>query len=95
MKKCKECGREEWGFLSALNDDGYCPTCAIRKAKSRYSELVQKMHILEQQLQEANEVIESFRTYDFTVNDENAEAYQVKWNVKAERFYKNKKWGVK
>lgn len=29
MKKCKECGREEWGFLSALNEDGYCPRCAI------------------------------------------------------------------
>ena len=62
---------------------------------SENSELMQKMHILEQQLQEANEVIESLRTYDFTVADENAEAYQVKWNVKAERFYKNKKWGVK
>lgn len=53
MKKCKECGREEWGFLSALNDDGYCPICAIRKAKSRYSELVQKKEQLEDKLREA------------------------------------------
>ena len=50
---------------------------------------------LKEQLEEANEVIESLRTYDFTVADENAEAYQVKWNVKAERFYKNKKWSIK
>lgn len=51
--------------------------------------------VLQKQLHEANEVIESLRTYDFTVDDENAEAYQVKWNIKAERFYKNRKWGVK
>ena len=50
---------------------------------------------LQEQLKEANEVIESLRTYDFTVDDENAESYQVKWNVKAKRLYKNKKWGVK
>lgn len=50
---------------------------------------------LQEQLKEANEVIESLRTYDFTVDDENAEYYQVKWNVKAKRFYKNRKWGVK
>ena len=49
---------------------------------------------LQEQLKEANEVIESLRTYDFTVDDENAEHYQVKWNVEAERFYKNRKWGV-
>ena len=58
-------------------------------------ELEQKVQRLQEQLKEANEVIESLRTYDFTVDDENAEEYQVKWNVKAERFYKNKKWGVK
>lgn len=50
---------------------------------------------LREQLKEANEVIESLRTYDFTVDDENAEYYQVKWNVEAKRFYKNRKWGVK
>ena len=50
---------------------------------------------LQEQLKEANEVIESLRTYDFRVDDENAEYYQVKWNVKAKRFYKNRKWGVK
>lgn len=50
---------------------------------------------LQEQLEEANEVIESLRTYDFTVDDENAEEYQVKWNVEAKRFYKNKKRGVK
>lgn len=49
---------------------------------------------LQEQLKEANEVIESLRTYDFTVDDENAEYYQVKWKVEAKRFYKNRKWGV-
>ena len=37
------------------------------------------------QLKEANEVIDNFRTYDFTVNDEVAEEYQVKWGVKAKK----------
>ncbi len=50
---------------------------------------------LQEQLNEANDVIESLRTYDFTVDDENAEYYPMKWNVKAKRFYKNKKWGVR
>lgn len=50
---------------------------------------------LNEQLKEANEVIESLRTYDFTVDDENAEEYQVKWNVKAKRLYKHRKRSVK
>ena len=60
-----------------------------------FSQLVKKVERLQEQLNEANEVIESIRTYDFTVDDENAEYYQVKWNVEAKRFYKNRKWGVK
>ena len=39
MKKCKECGREEWGFLSALNKDGYCPTCAIKNNQDKIKRL--------------------------------------------------------
>ncbi len=50
---------------------------------------------LQEQLKEANEVIDNFRTYDFTVNDEVAEEYQVKWGVKAKRLYKHRKRGVK
>ena len=50
---------------------------------------------LQEQLKEANEVIESLRTYDFTVDDENAEHYQVKWNVEAKRFYKTESGVVK
>lgn len=53
--------------------------------------LSEKIEKLEEQLKEANEVIDTLRTYDFTVDDENAEAYQVKWNVKAERLYKSTK----
>lgn len=60
-----------------------------------YNKLFKKIERLQEQLNEANEVIESLRTYDFTVDDENAEEYQVKWNVEAKRFYKNKKWGLK
>lgn len=88
MKKCKECGREETGYGSLLDEDGYCFTCGVKHSK-------EKIKRLQEQLKEANEVIESRRTYDFTVDDENAEYYQVKWNVKAKRFYKNRKWGVK
>jgi len=61
----------------------------------KYNKLVDEIERLQEQLTEANEVIESLRTYDFTVDDENAEYYQVKWNVEAKRFYKNRKWGVK
>ena len=50
---------------------------------------------LREQLAEANEVIDNLRTYDFTVNDEVAEEYQVKWGVKAKMLYRNRKRGVK
>lgn len=39
MNKCKECGRDEWGFLSALNEDGYCPTCAIKHNQDKIKRL--------------------------------------------------------
>ena len=50
---------------------------------------------LKEQLEEANAVIETLRTYDFTIDDENAEEYQVKWNVQAKKIYENKKWSIK
>lgn len=73
----------------------------IHDQNKRIELLKQKVHVLNEanmklenmigklyeQLQEANEVIESLRTYDFTVDDENAERYQVKWNVDAKRSY--------
>lgn len=43
MKKCKECGREEWGFLSALNEDGYCPRCAIVHNEEKIKKLKQQI----------------------------------------------------
>ena len=46
---------------------------------------------LKEQLEEANEIIESFRTYDFTINDENAEEYQVKYKIDGKRIYTNRK----
>lgn len=51
----------------------------------------EKINKLEEQLNEANKVIESLRTYDFTVNDENAESYQVKYGIAGEKIYTNKK----
>ena len=53
MKKCKECGGEEWGFLSALNKDGYCPTCAIKNNQD-------KIKRLQEQLKDAREVIKIY-----------------------------------
>lgn len=46
---------------------------------------------LKEQLKEANEIIANFRTYDFTINDENAEEYQVKYGIAGEKIYTNKK----
>lgn len=42
MNKCKECGKEEWGYGSLLNNDGLCFNCSIK----HINELVQKIHIL-------------------------------------------------
>jgi len=46
---------------------------------------------LQEQINEANEIIDNFRTYDFTVDDERAEEYQVKYGIVGEKIYKNKK----
>ena len=53
MNKCKECGREEIGYGSILNEDGYCPICDIR-----YNE--EKIKKLREQLKEANKLIKDF-----------------------------------
>lgn len=50
MSNCKDCGREEWGFLSSLDDDGYCYSCAAKHNK-------EKIERLQKQLEEANRVI--------------------------------------
>jgi len=67
----------------------------IEEKERQIADLSKKVERLQEQLKEANEVIANFRTYDFTVNDENAEEYQVKWGVKAKRLYRHRKWGVK
>ena len=46
---------------------------------------------LQEQLNEANEVIANFRTYDFTRNDELAEEYQVKYGIVGNKIYTNRK----
>ena len=43
MKKCKECGGEEWGFLSVLNADGYCPTCAFKHNQDKIKRLQEQI----------------------------------------------------
>ena len=91
MKKCKNCGREEFGYGSILNEDGYCSTCAIRHNAEKVKELKKQIEHLQIQLKEANEIIANFRTYDFTINDENAEEYQVKYGIAGEKIYTNKK----
>ena len=77
MKKCKECGREEWGFLSALNKDGYCPRCAI----VHYEEKIKK---LQEQLNEANRLILWCARISWTGNQEedDFDRYLAKWGVK-------------
>jgi len=54
-------------------------------------ERAKEIERLQEQLNEANEIIANFRTYDFTINDENAEEYQVKYGIAGEKIYTNKK----
>lgn len=70
MNKCKECGKEEWGYGSLLNNDGLCFNCSAK----HINELVQKIHILNEanmslentvgklgeQLNEANKVVKFY-----------------------------------
>lgn len=52
------------------------------KTLKEYTQLVQKMHILEQQLQEANEAIMSMVGNGSYRADEIGQAYLDKWGVK-------------
>ena len=55
------------------------------------NKIMDEVEKLKAQLNEANEIIANFRTYDFTINDENAEEYQVKYGIVGEKIYTNKK----
>lgn len=57
---------------------------------SKRAMLVDENTRLKQQLAEANEIIEEFRTYDFTVTDERAEEYMVNYGVSGKRIYTHK-----
>ena len=75
MKKCKECGREEWGFLSVLDKDGYCPRCAV----VHNGEKVKK---LQEQLDEANRIIQISIALVDKRPREMMRRYLKKWGVK-------------
>lgn len=77
MKKCKECGREEWGFLSVLNKDGYCPRCAIVHNE-------EKIKKLQEQLAEANKLIKWVVRTSWSGNQEedDFDRYLEKWGIK-------------
>lgn len=62
-----------------------------KKLQEQNADLSKTIERLQEQLKEANEIIANFRTYDFTVNDENAEEYQVKYGIAGEKIYTNKK----
>lgn len=98
MNKCKECGKEEWGYGSLLNNDGLCFNCSAK----HINELVQKIHILNEanmslentigklgeQLNEANKVIKHYANgtiYLFPTwynGSFEANNYLEKWGVK-------------
>ena len=46
MKKCKECGREEIGYGSLLDEDGYCFTCGVAHSKEKIRSLELDREIL-------------------------------------------------
>ena len=83
MSNCKDCGREEWGFLSALDDEGRCYSCAAKHNK-------EKIKRLQEQLNEANKVIKKYMAVAFEIRSE-----EEKPTVLQLAFNYLKKWGVK
>jgi len=83
MKQCKNCGREEWGFLSVLDGDGYCPSCARIHNTEKIKKLNQQIQRLQEQLSEANEIILWHAiTTGATSNTGLCRNYLSKWGVK-------------
>lgn len=73
MKKCKECGREETGYGSLLDEDGYCFTCGIKHNKEK----IKRLH---EQLTEANKLIKDF--HEMHEFNKSVIEYLEKWGVK-------------
>lgn len=74
MKKCKECGREETGYGSLLDEDGYCFTCGVK-----YSQ--EKIKRLQEQLKEANHILKDVFISDAYYKSKQVQ-YKIKWGVK-------------
>lgn len=79
MKKCKECGREEIGYGSLLDEDGYCFLCGLKHSK-------EKIKRLKEQLNEANELLKAYGTESLweslSLSCDEANEYCKKWGVK-------------
>ena len=82
-KSCKGCGRAEWGYGSLLDEDGYCPDCALCHS-------AEKIKRLKAQLEDANMVIRHYDEKDqhYMLEDGTvmgngwAHKYLLKWGVK-------------
>ena len=46
MNKCKDCGREEMGYGSLLDEDGYCFRCGVVHNKEKIRSLERDREIL-------------------------------------------------
>ena len=80
MSNCKDCGREEWGFLSSLDDDGYCYSCAAKHNKEKIARLQDENKQLKERLADAEHILDEMGWADRGLIDDYAEKW--KWGVK-------------
>ena len=66
MRKCKSCGKTEWGYASLLNNEGLCWKCASEQLKLNYENYLDriteneiKINILTHRLNELEKIIEN------------------------------------
>lgn len=69
MNKCKDCGREERGYGSLLNSDGYCFTCSYK----HYDELKAERDLLKNKLKYAINFIDCVRRFNGKCRPEECE----------------------
>ena len=43
MRKCKSCGKTEWGYATLLNNEGLCWKCASEQLKTNYKQYLDRI----------------------------------------------------
>lgn len=81
MRKCKNCGKEECGYGSLLDKDGYCFDCGCRRKNNTYNQTF--MDCLDDAIKTLKAIDEGCSgTYVCMCNCQLADDFLRRWQIK-------------